>query len=182
MAPFRLEEISLVHESALLDNKLFLNGHSKVITDDLSTSARFRKFVKESEKQRLDWRPGPNKTSITRYLMFDAQSETSGESNSDIRALALLRFPLDSVSELDGGNIICEVPSTMRNKGLGSMCLALMLFEAVRAGLRRVLVTCSASDGAARRVIEKNRGQLQDVVNSTDAHGGEVARYWIRFT
>jgi predicted acetyltransferase len=58
-----------------------------------------------------------------------------------------------------------------------------MLFEAVRAGLRRALVTCPAEDPIARKVIEMNRGEWLDVVPSIDpsSAGVQMARYWINF-
>lgn len=135
----------------------------------------FSKFVKEASKAKLDWRPGANKTSVTRYVMRGKFGE--------ILANGLLRFPLDEVTEMDGGNLQVDVPPTVRHRGNGSYCLALLLFEAVRAGLRRVLVTCPEGDTFSRKMIERNRGVLQDVVPSTDPSrkGQSIARYWISF-
>lgn len=167
----RIEELSLEHEKAFLNSPFAGLKDSMILGRMLGDSAQFRKFVKESEKQRLDWRPGPNKISTTRYVLLDA--------DGNVRALGMMRFPLDEASELDGGNLRCEVPVESRGRGAGSMCLALLLFEAVRAGLRRVLVTCPASDQAARRVFEKNRGQLEKIVKGPDQ---DIARYWINFS
>jgi len=174
MTPFQLEELSLPHERQLVGSSLFVHNGSKILTTKITNSAQFKKFIKESAKHRFDWRPGPNKISITRYAMLNSENQ--------VQALGLMRFPLDSTTELEGGNIIVEVPVTMRDQGLGSMCLALMLFEAVRAGLRRVFVTCAAADGAARRMIEKNRGELQEIIKVPSLSDREVARYWIRVT
>ena len=137
--------------------------------------SEFKKFAKEAEKNRLDWRPGPKRVSVTSYLLL--------ADPTPILATGLLRFPLDAVAEMDGGNLEVHVPPAHRGKGLGSYCLSLMLFEAVRAGLRRALVTCPADDPAANRVIVKNRGQLFDTIESTHPkrRGVEVARYWIDF-
>ena len=56
-----------------------------------------------------------------------------------------------------------------------------MLFEAVRAGLARVLVTAPAKDQKAIEAIEMNRGEFQDEVPSISQPGETVRRYWIRF-
>lgn len=135
----------------------------------------FAKFAKESHKAKLDWRPGANKISVTRYVMRGRFGE--------ILANGVLKFPLDEMAEIDGGNLICDVPPKLRHQGHGSYCLALLLFEAVRAGLRRVLVTCPEDDTFARKMIEKNRGVLQDVIPSVDPtrKGTPIARYWISF-
>ena len=181
-----LQEISQEHESAFL---AMMEDYSKNDPGSLTlvfegeeakpshwTQLHFRKFAKDLEKQKQDWRPKAGKTSITRYLWL--------AENGTVRAHGLMRFPLDPKSELDGGNLVFAVPPSLRGKGFGSYCLALMLFEAVRAGLRRVLVTCPAPDAAARRVVEKNRGVLQDEVSSTHPlrKGAKIARYWISFS
>lgn len=136
--------------------------------------AQFKKFIKQAEKDRQDWRPKAGKVSLTRYVLMG-----DGKESDHIRAIALMRFPLDVKTETDGGNLAVAVPPALRSRGYGSYCLALLLFEAVRAGLRRVLVTCPESDGTARRMIEKNRGQLHDL---NETKRGKIARYWIAFS
>jgi predicted acetyltransferase len=132
--------------------------------------AEFRTFLKECEKDRQDWRPKAGKTSITRYVLAD--------SSGSLQSFGLLRFPLNEELEINGGNLLCAVPPSLRGRGFGSYCLSRLLFEAVRAGLRRALVTCLSKDAAARRVIEKNRGQLFDTVKF---EGEEISRFWIDF-
>ena len=177
----RLEEIDESHEAAWLamiedyrknDPKTFEAAFKRKVD---WTSAEFRKFAKEAQKERLDWRPGANKTSISRYVLLDRAGR--------ICATGLMRFPLDEKTEVDGGNLVCEVPPSFRGQEFGAVCLSHMLFEAVRAGLRRVLVTCPADQASARKMVERNRGVLQDVVESTQPYrnGMKIARYWINF-
>lgn len=177
----KIEELAPEHEQA------FLAAMGEFERADITTfqeryarksgwsSAEFKKFAKEADKDRLDWRPSGSKTSVTRYVMLAPDGR--------VLALGLMRFPLDSTTELDGGNLVCDVPPSLRRQGNGSYCLALMLFEAVRAGLRRVLVTCPANDVGARRMIEKNRGVLHDTVSSPLAGKKDlkINRYWISF-
>lgn len=159
-----LEELSETHEKAFLQIagqcRLFDIGHPW-------SQVAFRKLVKDAEKERMDWRPKAGKVSVSRYVMVDR--------DKNILALGLMRFPLTAETEKSGGNLQVEVPENSRNRGFGSYCLALLLFEAVRAGLRRALVTASAKDPIARRIIEKNRGELIEEPQ-------ETARYWIRFS
>jgi predicted acetyltransferase len=179
----QIVELSAEHEDAFLQmiadfekgdsNWLhYRYGQSKTNWD----AARFRKYVKECAAQKFDWRPGPKKTSISRYVMSGPDGK--------ILATGWMQFPLDETTEIDGGNLLCDVPPSLRKHGYGSVCLSLLLFEAVRAGLRRVLVTCLASDNGARRTIELNRGQFLDEVQSNHParEGTKISRYWINFS
>lgn len=71
-----------------------------------------------------------------------------------------------------GGNIGYYIRPSMRGKGYGTKILELALVEAKSLGLKKVLVTCEASNLFSKRVIEKNGGQFEDEVDS-------VLRYWI---
>jgi predicted acetyltransferase len=177
----KLEELSLGHEAAFLSmtEDYAANdpaGFKRLYARKVAWSTlEFRRFFKELEKQRLDWKPGPNRVSLTRYVMRNEKGEIAGN--------GLLRFPLNDITETDGGNLFCDVPPSQRRQGHGAFCLSLMLFEAVRAGLRRALVTAPAEDLIARKVIELNRGELLDITPSLDPEnkGVKIARYWINF-
>ena|SRR5665213_2072984 len=177
----KLEELGLEHETAFLAMVLDYAENdpqwfAKLFQRKIQWSPlEFRRYLKETEKQRLDWKPGPNRTSLTYYVMLDERGAIAGN--------ALLRFPLNEVTETDGGNLFVDVPPQFRNQGHGAYCLSLLLFEAVRAGLSRAMVTCPAENLIARKVIEKNRGELLDIVSSKDpgAIGVKMVRYWITF-
>ena len=163
MSDFRLEELSEELAEAFLAAGF---ASDSLLAPGVVDVKAFQKFAKACAKERLDWRPGPKKTSLSRYLLFTPQGA--------VGALGLMRFPLDEKTEVDGGNLVVEVPLALRGRGYGSVCLSLLLFEAVRAGMRRVLATCSSDDGAACKVIERNRGVVLDQKSG-------VRRYWINF-
>jgi predicted acetyltransferase len=177
----RLEELSEEHATAFLDMIAdYQAGDMYEYEKQYARKtpwgpAEFRKYLSERQKERLDWRPPAGKTSVSRYVLL-------GESDK-ILANVVMRFPLDENTEIDGGNLLCDVPPSLRKQGYGSYGLALSLFEAVRAGLRRVLVTCTEGDMASRKIIERNRGVLQDVVESKTVgrKGTKICRYWISF-
>ncbi|HMN67153.1 MAG TPA: GNAT family N-acetyltransferase [Bdellovibrionales bacterium] len=125
----------------------------------------FQSFLRQCAKERLDWRPGPNKTSQTRYVLIDGDATIVG--------FAILRFPLDTKLEAAGGNVVFAVPPKFRKQGFGALTLNRMLFEAARAGMARLLVTCPKDNLPARKCIEKNRGEKE----SEDA--APSLRYWI---
>ncbi len=75
-----------------------------------------------------------------------------------------------------GGHIGYCIRPTERRKGYASKMLALSLVEAKTLGLEQVLVTCSESNVASRKVIEKNGGVYE---NSEPFEPEAKRRYWI---
>ena len=181
---WQLHEIEIEHEAAFLEmitdyqknDPVWLEASYPTGSKSKWSQLWFRQYIKECETQRMDWRPKPKKTSVSRYVMTSPDGK--------ILATGWMQFPLNEKTEVDGGNLFCDVPPSLRRQGYGSRCLSLLLFEAVRAGLRRALVTCPSEDKGARKIIELNRGKLQDLVKSTDAERGSmsIARYWISFS
>jgi predicted acetyltransferase len=182
MIDMKIEELGSEHEAAFLAMiKDFAGGdpesHQAFFARKQAWDGpAFQKFLKECQRQRQDWRPKAKTVSLTHYVMVAAGQPA-------ILGYGRMRFPLDSVSEMDGGNLEVAIPPSRRKAGNGSLCLSLLLFEAVRAGLRRALVTCGSDDAAARKVIERNRGVLQDIVVSPhpERKNRKIARYWISF-
>lgn len=178
----KLEEINPEHSTAFLsmmedfrlnDAKTFERYFKRAVDWN---PFEFKKFVQACESERMDWRPKAKAVSRTHYVLR--------ENPNTIVAYARMQFPLTLETENDGGNLFVTVPPKFRRQGHGAYSLSLLLFEAVRAGLRRAFVTCAAQDVAARNVIEKNRGQWIDQVNSTrdGAQNELIARYWIHFS
>jgi predicted acetyltransferase len=174
----RLQELEYKHCDA------FLAAMEDYASGDPSTFAlryirskpwdreEFVQFVGDCEKERLDWRPGPGKVSVTHYVLVERQGQICG--------LGRMRFPLTSETEIEGGNLDFDVPPFFRRQGYGALTLNRMLFEAVRAGLARVLVTAPADDQGMNKVIRKNRGVLRDKIESPTSDR-LISRYWIHF-
>lgn len=80
--------------------------------------------------------------------------------------------------EVEGGNIGYDVRPSERNRGYGTVLLALTLEKARDLGLAEVLVTCDRDNIASVRVIEKNGGQEVGQGVSEDS-GKVVNRYRI---
>jgi hypothetical protein len=86
----KLEEISLAHIIPFIamigDYKEYDPAAlpSLFPNQRLWDAAEFRKFVQQAEKDRLDWKPGPNRISYTRYILLDDDGSIAGH--------ALLRF------------------------------------------------------------------------------------------
>lgn len=91
---------------------------------------------------------------------------------------ASLRFELTDDLRLEGGHIGYNIRPTERERGYGTLTLRLMLDEARKIGLEKVLVTCDADNYGSARIIEKNGGVLQGQGISKNS-GKLVNRYWI---
>jgi predicted acetyltransferase len=167
----KLEALSAHHEAPFLTMiQDFAKGDRATLLTLFNepdwTAASFKRFAGQCEKDRLDWRPGPGKTSLSHYLLIEHGAACG---------YGRMRFPL---SEDDDrlGNLEFFVPPSKRGQGYGALTLNRLLFEAVRAGMARALVVCEARNGPAQKCIEKNRGERTDSSAQSDHF-----RYWIRF-
>ncbi len=167
----KLEAIAPQHESIFLEMLAdFAKGDRATLMTLFHgpdwTVAQFRKYVGQCEKERMDWRPGPGKTSLSHYLLID---------QGTVCGYARMRFPLTE-GDPTLGNLEFFVPPSKRGQGYGALTLNRLLFEAVRAGMARALVVCESRNGAAQNCIEKNRGERVEPPTT----GGYI-HYWIRF-
>lgn len=88
------------------------------------------------------------------------------------------RHVLTPALERFGGHIGYEVRPSHRGRGVATRALALLLDRLRAAGPPRVLITCDTTNVASRRVIEKNGGILQDVLE-LDGRDAPTMRWWI---
>jgi len=154
----RFEEIDLTHAPAFLEFVRDVRAHDPPTFAAMLAPSQdgdwndlsFAAFVRNCERERLDWRPKAGRTSITSYVAIDGE---------DVVGFGRLRFPLTPALEANGGNVVFTVPPARRGRGWGTLTLNRLLFEGARAGLARALVTCAADDEITRRCIERNRGE-----------------------
>jgi predicted acetyltransferase len=83
-----------------------------------------------------------------------------------------LRHYLNASLLVVGGHIGYSIIPSERGKGFGNIILSELLKKAKEKGIDRVLLTCNLSNTASRKVIEKNGGVLEDIVEGK-------CRYWI---
>ncbi|MCL2672206.1 MAG: GNAT family N-acetyltransferase [Clostridiales bacterium] len=90
-----------------------------------------------------------------------------------------IRHCLTEALERYGGHIgYCIRPDYWR-KGYGTLQLRLLLAEAARLGLPRVLITCDEDNLASARVMEKSGAVYQDTIgNIIEGIPTRTKRYW----
>jgi predicted acetyltransferase len=91
-----------------------------------------------------------------------------------------IRHRLTPELERFGGHIGYAIRYSRWNMGYGTLQLRLLLAEARRLGIKRALITCSRGNIGSARVIEKNGGVLENIVdNVIDGQRIETCRYWV---
>ena len=95
-----------------------------------------------------------------------------------ILGVARLRHELNDHLLITGGHIGYDIRPSERRKGYGTRILELALNRARARGLTRVLVSCLLENIGSAKIIERNGGVLQDVIDS-EPMGGRLKRYWI---
>ena len=92
---------------------------------------------------------------------------------------ASIRHSLTKHLRLIGGHIGYEVRPSERKKGYGKRILELALLKAKKLGIKKVLVTCNATNIASRKIIEYCGGVLEDSRSQGKGKPRKL-RFWIR--
>ena len=87
-----------------------------------------------------------------------------------------LRHELNDFLYDAGGHIGYGVRPSARGRGVATWAVAVVLDEARKLGLDRVLITCDDNNIASARTIERSGGVLEDVRTTTL---GLTRRYWV---
>lgn len=87
-----------------------------------------------------------------------------------------LRHELNDMLEKTGGHIGYSVIKCERNKGYATKMLNFALQKYREIKIQNVFITCDLNNIASAKVIEKNGGILENIINDED---NLIKRYWI---
>ena len=90
---------------------------------------------------------------------------------------ASIRHYLNHTNLIDGGHLAYGIAPAHRGKGYGTRILALALQKMKEMGIRRVLITCDASNIPSQKVIRSGGGRFEH--ETMDEDGVPIHRYWI---
>ena len=90
-----------------------------------------------------------------------------------------LRHTLNDYLRGVGGHIGYGVRPSERRKGYADLMLKKVLVLAKERGMKEVLITCNQGNIGSEKVIKRNGGILENVIEDGDEM---VARYWIRLS
>jgi len=91
-----------------------------------------------------------------------------------------LRHRLTDALRVIGGHIGYAVRPSRRREGIATRALGLVLDDARRLGLDRVLLTCDDDNEASARTIERCGGQRQMPDSKSPSGAALVRHYWIQ--
>ena len=92
----------------------------------------------------------------------------------------VIRHELNDALRRYGGHVGYGIRCSHQKQGYGALMLRLALGKARGLGLERVLITCDDDNAASARVIEKNGGKLQDIIENGVSDDKVIThRYWI---
>lgn len=97
---------------------------------------------------------------------------------SKVLGTGRLRHSLNLRLMQDGGNIGYDIHPLHRGKGYGNEILRLMLLEAGKIGMARVLLTCDRDNTASRKIIGRHGGVFsgESLIKET---GERMQKFWI---
>lgn len=110
----------------------------------------------------------PNYVPYTCYVALDEDNNVVG--------VGSLRHELNDYLSKYGGHIGYSVVPSQRKKGYGTKILNLLLEEAKKKKINKVLITCSNDNLGSLGIIKNNNGILEDKIY----HDNKITcRYWI---
>lgn len=134
---------------------------------DLEAFGNFIRMLDDCEHGRVDQRYAATSS----FFVVDEAGKLVGATS--------LRHYLTPQGLRTWGHIGYGVRPSRRLQGYGTRMLQLMLEEAKRRNIRRILLGCHTSNLGSAQVIRRCGGQLEDIVDDPDAPGETISRYWI---
>ena len=131
--------------------------------------ANFADYVEKKQSESRGENLPEGYVPATTYWLVDGDKYIGGVS---------VRHELNKNLKNIGGHIGYDIRPSERGKGYGSKVLELGLQKAKELGVARVLVTCSVTNIASRKIIEKNGGIFENQVPDPET-GIDKLRFWI---
>ena len=135
---------------------------------NFSGYVKFLNDLASAENVPADWVPS------TTFWLVD-------EEGGMVFGMVDIRHKLNDMLEHELGHVGYAIRPDRRNRGFGTMILAMGLKKAAGLGLTRLLVTCDTDNVASGLIIENNGGELEDY-RVSKVTGKQKARYWIDLT
>ena len=100
------------------------------------------------------------------------------DSAEKVIGMVKLRHRLIESTRINGGHVGFFIHPAHRCLGYGKQALALALYELMKIGVTKALVTVYPENKPSIRIVEENGGQLEDCVEDPRTEC-KINRYWI---
>jgi predicted acetyltransferase len=127
----------------------------------------YRAFYELLSRMKAGGYPTPDIVPMDSYFI-----ESGGRVLGDL----FIRHRLSPRLEKFGGHVGYKVRPTERNRGIATAALRLALEKLAAMGVEQALLTCSETNAASARVIEKCGGVR---IESSETEYGIHRRYWV---
>jgi len=171
MKKIHLEQIGLKHKNEIIrikkeydDNKEDYNGAFFIKDFD-----NYGELISRLDNYANGIMDNPNYVPYTCYVALTEEGKIVG--------LGSLRHELNDYLKQFGGHIGYSVVPSQRKKGYGTRILKLLLKEAKNKNIKDVLLTCGIDNIGSAKVIENNKGVLENKIEHDDK---VTCRYWIK--
>ena len=171
MKKIHLEQIGLKHKNEIIrikkeydDNKEDYNGAFFIKDFD-----NYSELISRLDNYANGIMDNPNYVPYTCYVALTEEGKIVG--------LGSLRHELNDYLNQFGGHIGYSVVPSQRKKGYGTRILKLLLKEAKNKNIKDVLLTCGIDNIGSAKVIENNKGVLENKIEHDDK---VTCRYWIK--
>src|SRR3990167_5078160 len=144
-----------------------IRSYSSLSIDDLK--ANFEAFVERERSHAEGKNQQEGYVPQTEFWLVDG-----GEYIGHVRIRQRLTEHLLQI----GGHIGYDIRPSKRGKGYGNKILALGLQKAKEMGIERVRITCDVDNILSRKMIERNRGILENEIPNPETDVNK-ARFWI---
>ena len=171
MEKIHLEQISLKHRDKILKIKkeYDLNKEDYNGAFFIKEFTNYEELIKNLDNYSKGIMDNPNYVPYTCYVAVTTKGEVVG--------VGSLRHKLNDYLKQFGGHIGYSVVPSVRKQGYGTRILKLLLNEAKAKHINNVLVTCGNDNIGSQKVIENNKGVLENKIEHDDKI---TYRYWIK--
>lgn len=162
---------TIEHRQAVMAYKdAYLSRHDDVIHG----SGGLERFDDDYQAW-LDYINAPAGTNLFGYDKVPASHFLAMHDNQVIGVVGI-RHELTEFLHKIGGHVGYSTHPDFEGRGVATIMLGFAVQFLAKIGVNRVLVTCDDENIGSARVIEKNGGQLENIISMGDK---QVRRYWI---
>lgn len=178
MEKFYLEEVNIDRKEEVLE---YINEHIKYGSDLNGTSSLKR--IVENNMSYEDWLEETTRLKEKEYaevnkLVPATTYFTIRESDNKIVGMVNLRHYLNDYLKKYGGHIGYGIRPTERRKGYAKIQLYLVLIEAQKLGLDKVMVDCVSTNEGSEKTIKALGGLFDEKVHEENRNI-YLNNYWI---